>query len=398
MPSQQGIAAETSTQTSTKSRETNTSVNIDVQELLAMNGMPIGDISARDVQGFDIIMENAKVILNGERNSPNVGGHDKTYWQKLHVKYEARNEQTYRDMFFTPFMGQDRNVKAKDEAWGKRAWSWDGLDINSNQPFYRKSLPKVNTFGNGQWEKLLNSKTNKRVKNPVPDLAYALDTSHFTKEELSILMNYSIYAGISKKIWCPTVIIEFNQGDMRRPKTQCARGGAALVNANRQLCMAGGRVKDVPGADTETVVYSFAMTHQSAVCSVHWANVTMEPANTLKTTFHMHSVGSWMFDYGNDGIFDQRKALNNLLGYLVGERKSWVKILLADIRRRGLPDIPATIPLETGENDEGDNDEDEGYGGGDDSQPAPARRMQGSAEGEREEQSDHQAKRRRGAC
>ena len=63
------------------------------------------------------------MIVNEERNSPNVGGQTDSYWQKRHAKFVNANEQTYRDQLFKPFTSKGGNFN-DNEVQRQRLGCW----------------------------------------------------------------------------------------------------------------------------------------------------------------------------------------------------------------------------------------------------------------------------------
>ncbi|KAL9102562.1 MAG: hypothetical protein Q9163_002312 [Psora crenata] len=352
MPPKQPTTPSSIAKKNTLSTESSIAQGISIEDLLRINGMPIEDPKVRGTNEFKIVHNVAKEVLGRERDSPEIGGKKKKYWKDLHEHYVNRNEQTFRDQFFIPFTSPERNVSKDGETYLPRRFADDGLDCNSNQPFVRGSLPKINTHRHKSWQRLLN--THARIKNPVPDFCWGYSTEVLTRDEEIICLLYNRYTGISSGIWNPSVLAEFKQWDLKSAKAQCARGGAALVNTNRQLALAMGKDIHELGADKESIVYSFAVAHETAQCFVHWVNVTKEGPRIV-TTSHMHLVAAYSFPAGSEGIFQLRHDLNNILDWVVDTRKSWFKNLLAAIEVKDLNEFPMTIELE----DEVDNDEED---------------------------------------
>ncbi|KAL9099178.1 MAG: hypothetical protein Q9163_005284 [Psora crenata] len=336
-----------STTATTKSKA-NTTQGATIQDILEANYMPMEDQTARNSPEFKDVEARAKDLLARERHSPLVGGESNEYWFNKQQKIKVdRNEQTFREEFWRPFVGRNRNVKEDEGSmWIKRAWEKDGLDVNGSQRFHIESLPRVETGGDMSLAKLL--KAHERVKTPEPDYTYALDSSFFTPAEKTTILRYHKWAGISKGVRFPSVIVEFKQTDLHSARAQCARGGAALIHANRQLISATGQNIYQLGTDTSTVVYSFAITYDIAKLQVHWAQVLSHK----RVIFHMHRLRSYIMGDGDEGMFNQRRDLNNLLEWTVGGRRLWVQDLLSRIQRAGSPDVVPMMAMEDAQENE----------------------------------------------
>ena len=155
-----------------------------------------------------------------------------------------------------------------------------------------------------------------------------------------------MYAGISKGIRLPAIINEFGQKNHPRAIVQAARGGTAIVNATRELVKRSGKDIMSPGPDVDTVAFSFPYTYSVAHLYVHWALV-----RGRKVTYHMHPLRFYAIDPMQDGIFQQQRDLNNLLEWMLFERREWVGFLLADLIRAKSPQLPPSFPLEDADDD-----------------------------------------------
>ena len=99
-----------------------------------------------------------------------------------------------------------------------------------------------------------------------------------------------------------------------------------------------------PGPDMDTLAFSFPYTYSIAHLYVHWALV-----KDRKVVYHMHRLRLYVIDTMEDGIFRQRCDLNNLLEWMLFERRRWVGVLLADLIRAKSPQLPPSFPLEDGD-------------------------------------------------
>ena len=258
-------------------------------------------------------------------------------------KYATRNEDTYVKKYWGKLIRDHREVEVPNEsaenqtpvatdlvkkAWEKQAWDADNLDDNWNREFIKESIPAIHTEGDAVATRLLAA--HDRVKNPKPDIAYGLDDDAFTDAELQVNSLYNRFAGISPGIWYPGAIVEAKTaGIIEMVECQCARGGAALVNAMRELLCRSGVDVSAPGADTKSAVFSVALIPTCANIHVHWA----EKRKDGSTRFHMHLVESYALRNNSQNLL-LRRRVNNILDWITLTRKTWIHEMLANIRAR----------------------------------------------------------------
>ena len=310
--------------------------------------MPMENLAIKSTDAYRVVMEVSNARIARERCSPDKDAKASDF-EVLAAKYKTRSEQTFIEMFFLPLTQGSRNVLVKDDSgnetenpfWRERAWADDGMDINICQPFLRNSLPKVDTKGDKNYKKLLDS--HERIKNPNPDRCYGLAEQAFTTEELRFNHLLHKYIGISHGIYHPSIVIELGlHKSITELEGQCARGGAALVNAVPSVRSAAGEDIMVGGADQDSLVYSFAISGEIAYLHVNWAFV-----EGTSTTFHMHLVKEFSLRRGPT-IMEMRGVLNNLLDWTVGDRQTWIKGLLRKIDAKGnRVTVPTPITLES---------------------------------------------------
>ncbi len=310
--------------------------------------MPMENLAIKSTDAYRVVTEVSNTRIARERCSPDKDAKAGEF-KMLAAKYKTRSEQTFIEMFFLPLTQGSRNVLVKDDSdtktenpfWRERAWANNRMDINICQPFLQNSLLKVDTRGDKNYKKLLNS--HKRIKNPNPNRYYGLAKQAFTIEELRINHLLHKYIGISHGIYHPSIIIEFGlHKSITELEGQCARGGAALVNAVRSVQSATGEDIMVGGADQDSLVYTFAISSEIAYLHVNWAFV-----EGTSTAFHMHLVKEFSLRRGPT-IIEMRGALNNLLDWTVGERQTWIKGLLRKIDAKGnRVVVPTPITLES---------------------------------------------------
>ena len=310
--------------------------------------MPMGNLAIKSTDAYRVVMEVSNARITRERYSPDKDAKADEF-EVLAAEYKTRSEQTFIEMFFLPLTQGSRHVLVNDGSsneienlfWRERAWAEDGMDINICQPFLRNSLPKVDTKGDKNYKKLLGS--HERIKNPNPNRSYGLAEEAFTIEELHINHLLHKYIGISHGIYHSSIVIEFGlHKSITELEGQCARGGAALVNAVRSVRSASGEDIMVRGADQDSLIYTFAISGEITYLHVNWAFV-----EGTSTTFHMHLVREFSLRRGPI-IMEMRDALNNLLDWTVGDRQTWIKGLLGKIDAMGNSVVvPTLITLES---------------------------------------------------
>ena len=317
-----------------------TTRGLHITSLLEANRMPMEDEPVQSTEAYRSIIQASEERIGPKRYSLEKDAKAGD-WKSLAAKYKVRSEQTFIEMFFLAVSQKTRNVQVKNNdntvtdnpLWQERSYMDDGMDINICQPFQRGSLPKVDPRGNKIYKKLLESYT--RIKNPVPDRCYGLAEKVFTSEEMHINRLLNIHTGISPLIYYPAIAIEFGlHKDTIELEAQCARGGAALVNALRSVRSAAGENIMTQGADQDSVIYTFAIKGEVAYLHVNWAFVE----DDTTTTFHMHLLKEFSLRSAST-IVEMRAALDNLKDWMVGERKSWIKQLLQKIIERGVKAI-----------------------------------------------------------
>lgn len=169
-----------------------------------------------------------------------------------------------------------------------------------------------------------------RIKKPQPGVCYGLDEGAFTEAELKVNGLYNKYAGISNGIWHPGAIVEAKTaGIIELAEFQCARGGAALVSAMRELLDRSGADVSTPGADTKSAVFSVALVPTCANIHVHWAQVRDDG----KLIHHMHLVDSYAIRKDSQSLLLSNKV-NKILDWITLTRRTWIKKVLADIGAR----------------------------------------------------------------
>ena len=291
--------------------------------------MPIEDQKARETHPE--IIELAKEIALHEERHSEMKAESVKQLGKILDKYGGRNEDTFLRKFWSKLIKEERDVQDTEvtdlnpAAWEKKTWDVSNLDDNWNREFRKGSIPEVDVTDDSTL-KLLNS--CERVKNPKPDVAYGLDNDAFTDTEIAINRLNLPIADISPGIWYPGLIVEGKTaGIIQLVECQCARGGAALVNATRELIHKSGASVYSPGADLQSQVFSIALVPDYAKLFVHWAEVTKDQT----TKFHMHRLRSYALEE-DDQLARLRHDINNVLDWITLKRKTWLQEILAVIR------------------------------------------------------------------
>lgn len=312
------IAMNPTPEASTKTSSTGRTI----RTLLQVNHILIDDDKIQEEQEYKDVAAWAEKIVNGKRHSPQ---NSETGAEALKTRKEFanRNERTFIAQFWPDVVHKSRH-KLEDNVWRVVAWEKDGLTLNWEQPFRAKSIPEVDTGGNRFYDQLLAQYG--RVANPVPDIAYGLKADSFTAEEMDACQRFAEHAGISAGMFHPALILEAKTtGGTRLVEEQCARGGAALVHANRKLLTASGIdiAKNDRQTNRDSAVFSIALVQDYANLYVHWAYNT----EGRGVYYHMHDIGQVGLKR-ELGIVQLRGATNNILDWMTGERKTMIKALM----------------------------------------------------------------------
>ena len=225
-------------------------------------------------------------------------------------------------------MKDSRQVEMADGTWEKVSWDQDGLAEKWDQLFRKDAIPKISE-SNSITRKVLES--NSRIKNPKPDIVFGLQSKTFSANINTVNAAYAQFTEVCPGVWFPFLIVETaKKKPIKDAILQCARGGAAVINAMRKLNhISGGRDLCKPGADYAFPALSLACNEDNAVLQFHWALVT----SAGETIYQMHRVhGYFITNPGVPGML--RHGLNNILDWGTLNRKLEVDMMMNRIEMR----------------------------------------------------------------
>ena len=309
-----------------------------VREYLKLNGIELDNEAALATAKGSNIVKDAKALITGERLSPQNKKMLKDFASKL-KKHETKNETTFIHMMWWILVDKQRSVKAEgyDPAAGddyvlRREWENDHLGYCLDQEFTRGYPPELNTKGELGLEKLLENQIG--MSNPKPDIAYGLDATAFVDVGLIANTLHRDLAQISRGILYPFFLIEFKsyQGLLAEAVNQAQRGGAVLTSTMNLLKESAGLLEHDEKYDSGSFVFSLAMNPYNATMFVHWRELRHEE-DKIKVLHHTHSLEGYALN-NSDNVDKLRIAVNNILDWGVGERKTWLLGMLAQLEAR----------------------------------------------------------------
>ena len=295
--------------------------------------MPMEDRAA--LRRHPEILQWAQEVQKGQRNSAMEPASE----QKLadrRLAYEQSNEDTFIRQFMTALL-RDKRERKVGEVWQEIGWAQDGLMEAWQKSFQRDCIPQIEV-PDEVTKKVLGA--NPRIKDPKPDITYGISSNLFSANQMTVNRLYCSQAGICPgELWHPFCIVEAKmKGTIQEAEYQCVRGGAALVNAARQLKYHSGTDILTDGPDMDTAMFSLAVITTSVVLHVHWAEVV-----DGKTLFHMHHV--YTYALANQGVGSQlRHDLDNILDWGTLTRKIQITEMLDSISIRVKSNIIRTLP------------------------------------------------------
>ena len=309
-----------------------------VREYLKLNGIQLDNEEALATAKGRNIVKDAKDLITGERLSPQNKKMLENFASRL-KKHETKNETTFIHMMWWILVDKQRSVKAEgyDPAAGddyvlRREWENDHLGYCLDQEFTRGYLPELNTKGELGLERLLENQTG--MSNPKPDIAYGLDATAFVDVGLIANTLHRDLAQISRGILYPFFLIEFKsyQGLPAEAVNQAQRGGAVLTSTMNLLKERAGILEHDQEYDLSSFAFSLAMNPYNATMFVHWRELRHEEDKT-KVIHHTHSLEGYALN-NLDSVDKLRIAVNNILDWGVGERKTWLLGMLAQLEAR----------------------------------------------------------------
>ena len=267
---------------------------------------------------FKEVVEKVKI---SDRSSNVKAASEKRFREHLQ-EYQDDIEDTYLDEIIPLIIkkehGGDTNTHGD--------WWSEGLRINTNREFERNSLPNCLPGQSAEIAKLLRKVDG--MKNPKPDRTYGVRPSFVPLPEgLHTTTETDQLMYISPGLTAAFFLIEgkSHQGSMSEAENQARRGGAILVNAERQLAQLAGR-EDGPGPDDKTYIYSATLDPQAIKVWVHWAEVRPNG----KVHFHMNHIFSCALGDG-DALMKMRRITHNTIEWGLNERLDGLKQVYAKV-------------------------------------------------------------------
>ena len=309
-----------------------------VREKLELHGILYNDASALTTAKGESIFSAAQDLITGNRLSP---PNQKMLMEFVSMLQEEQgsNGATFMDVMWHILTIWRRSVKAKDydPAAGdddvlRRRWKNDHLRHRVDQEFVRGYLPGLDPDGEATLAKLLAKHTG--MKNPKPDLVYGLARDAFKEVGKIANSNDRDLAQISPGIYHPFFIIEFksHKGDLLDAMNQASRGGAVLTNSMHILKQKAGFKELADEYDFGSFAFSLVLDPFSARIYVHWRELRVENYKSV-VYHHMHFIDGYILE-SKESIDKLRIAVKNILDWGVGERKTWLLGMLAQLEAR----------------------------------------------------------------
>jgi hypothetical protein len=297
-------------------------------------GLAEGNAALASHEDFKTMVQS---IVTGDRLS-SMKPESQEKFMKNRAKLITGNESTLVSKLMPILVRDSRTVNSQGDL--VRDWDHDNLDANDNQEFIRGFVPIPDVRQDQVLAKLLEKSPG--MKNPKPDITYGLAPEAFTEEELVANETYAPITGISPRILHPFLIFEWKseRGTMEEARYQARRGGAALVNARRQL-NALANCSDSNGPDWNSFVFSCVLDPNVAYIHVHWC----ERKND-QLSWYMSKVSGHLVDEEYD-IKILRRNIDNILDWGVLNRVQEIKGVLQKIYAQEEPessDVPTASP------------------------------------------------------
>lgn len=321
---------------SAKSASTETKASITSRGLLEANAIVMFDLQA--FGKYPQILNMAQNIISNDRKSvmsPEEIGDIKDAQPLMAMV----NEDSFIDELWWRLLRPVRLVKGSSgdnenaEDWALTKWSASHLLHIRNLAFKNDMIPNLNPGDDEDIKKLLKSLP--KIANPQPDLCYGLTKKAFTDEEHVTNETYRRFTNLTSIIYHSFCVIEFKteDGKWSECKTQCCRGGAALVHAIRSFkALSDSDTNDVLKTDhlesNPCIAFSLAVEPELVNLHVHWAERTL----TNKTIYHMNDVREYVLKR-DDELKYLRHDLNNILDWGLFDRKSAIKDIIANIKK-----------------------------------------------------------------
>jgi len=309
-----------------------------VRRRLRENGLLIDDDKGLETHRGELIVDYAKKMITSERLSPK-SEELLRKWAKKIKKEELSNEATFINVMWWILVRDDRTVKKTaeeqedaDDKVMRRDWDMDHLKYRLDQEFTRGYIPTLDPAENEELSALLSKMEG--VTNPKPDLAYGLDEDAFDEIASTANALHKDLTELSDQMYHTFFIAEFksHKGSVAEAKNQACRGGAVLMNTIAMLREKAGISDKDDAFDHGSFTFSLAFDPYSAFMYVHWREIR-GPKEAPKTFYHMDQLGQYALRE-KQPVEDLRIAINNVLEWGVGARKTFVLDMLAKIAEK----------------------------------------------------------------
>jgi hypothetical protein len=235
-------------------------------------------------------------------------------FRKYFNEVKSRNKVTLYTYIMPHLIKSGRTVSQGENSEAiYKEFGEDGLDQNVAEDFSAGSVPIPPSHVFKQdLERLFG------VKNPKPDFAFGFSSSIFTETEQLVLLHYD---PLSTGIISPFFIMEWtdSRGRMQDYSVQARRGGAAIVNARRQIHASTIPEYDYFSPDLATIAFSCAITTEIAYIAVHWCQ-------RIAGNDHWYmAVVKRFFLAEDDDIQKLRLSLHNIIDWGLSERLKSIK-------------------------------------------------------------------------
>ena len=185
----------------------------------------------------------------------------------------------------------------------------DGLAVKVDCEFRKNFLPTSEKD-----EELVKAMAKvDGMTNPKPDYTYGLRIDRYPiPDDVTVSFYINFLLEVVPILHHPFFIIEgkSDSGSKAEAENQACRGGAALVNAARQLLERIGARTEATGPDQQTFIYSATLSPGLMDFWVHWAEVREK----AKPIFHMHWLDSIPLR-GDGALGKLRKITHNILDW-----------------------------------------------------------------------------------
>ncbi|KAG0653112.1 hypothetical protein D0Z07_9391 [Hyphodiscus hymeniophilus] len=276
------------------------------------------------LQSLPDFQEHILAIVNGGRASA-MKPESRTKFRRDFNDVKSRNEATLHERIMPHLIKDGRTVFGEGAEDVYREFREDGLDRNVDADFSTGSVPIPRLHAS---EKNLERMFG--VKNPKPDYTFGFRPSILTPEEQLLLRRYDTTYSLSKGVLSPFFIMEWKgvQGTMQECSVQARRGGAAMVNARRQLRASTISDYNFCAPDLATAAFSCAMTSDIAYVAVHWCQRVGD------TDCWYMAIVRRFFVAEIEDIQKLRLTLHNIIDWGLLERQRSVREELAVLNER----------------------------------------------------------------